>query len=109
MSDDFPTADDLMKQWAKEPTEKPPEPAEKPKPGVAPGSGAGRPQLNAAQTKAINLIMSGLPFVTVAIRPTSETGHDFFVSIDGNHDVLRLAQSELPRVIDRAFAREGIV
>lgn len=63
--------------------------------------------LSEDQRKAISLVMSGLPFVMVGIKPT-ESGADFFTAVHGEDGDLRNAASHLPGVIERAFARKGI-
>lgn len=64
-------------------------------------------QLSEDQRKALSLVMSGLPFVIVGIKPT-ESGADFFTAVHGDAGDLRNASSHLPGVIERAFGRKGI-
>lgn len=59
------------------------------------------------QNKAMSLILSGMPFVLVAIRET-DGGADFFTALHGEPAVLRNAQDELPAVIARLYAKKGI-
>jgi len=64
-------------------------------------------QLNEDQRKAISLVMSGLPFVMIGIKPTP-SGADFFTAVHGEAGDLRNASTHLPGVIERAFGRKGI-
>jgi len=113
MSDDFPTPDELINNTYKS----------KPKPASQVGI-SGSPQapgipmpqnLSAEQRKAIAIIISGLPFVVVGIRPTAKgtdptpTGADFHTVLSGDKDTLRAAGPELPGVIERLYSRSGIV
>jgi hypothetical protein len=95
-ADGFPTPDELIRGPSK-----PPECAIE-----RVGEG---PPLTADQRKAISMIMSGLGFVAIAVSPTGETGADFFVAVDGDREALRNAREHLQGVIDRAFAKRGIV
>jgi hypothetical protein len=63
--------------------------------------------LSPEQQKALGLVLSGLPFVIVAIRPTP-TGADFFTSLHGEGGDLRNARPHLDEVIARAYARKGV-
>lgn len=63
--------------------------------------------LSADQQKAMQIVMSGLPFVLVGIQPT-DRGADFFTAVHGDHTDLRNAQPHLDGVIGRAFDRKGI-
>ncbi len=74
--------------------EKAPEPA---KPGT----------LSADQEKAIGLIVSGVSFVFIGIKP-AETGADFYTALHGDATDLRNAQDHLPAVIGRLYTRKGI-
>jgi hypothetical protein len=67
------------------------------------------PVLTAEQRKAIALVLGGLGFVAIAVKPTGETGADFYVAVDGDLEALRNAREHLQGVIDRAFAKRGIV
>ena len=64
-------------------------------------------RLSHDREKAVQLILAGLPFVFVAIRPTP-TGADFFTAIDGAPEDLRNAHDSLPGVIDRLYERKGL-
>jgi hypothetical protein len=86
---------------AKAPTPAPaPGPAAEPKP-VDPAN------LDEDRQKAIGIIMSGMPFVIVGIKPT-DRGADFFTALGGEPSDLRNAQAHLPGVIDRLYSRKGI-
>jgi hypothetical protein len=63
--------------------------------------------LSEDQRKAISLVMSGMPFVMIGIKPTT-SGADFFTAVHGEAGDLRNASSHLPGVIERAFGRKGI-
>lgn len=64
-------------------------------------------EMTPAQQKAFQLLVSGMTFVMVGIRP-GPTGADFFTAIHGDHTDLRNAQDHLPDIINRAYGREGI-
>ena len=71
------------------------------KPAVGPDG------LNDDQRKAMQIVLSGMPFVLIGIKPTG-SGADFFTAVSGDATDLRNAQDHLGGVIDRAFARKGI-
>ena len=62
---------------------------------------------NAARTKAMHIIMSGMDFVCIGVRPTDD-GADFFTAVADSGDTLRDAEPHLPGVIGRALDREGL-
>lgn len=64
-------------------------------------------QLNADQTKAVQMIVSGMTFICIGIKPT-DSGADFFTSLNGDADELRNAEQHLPDVIARLYQRKGI-
>jgi DnaJ-class molecular chaperone len=64
-------------------------------------------ELNEAQTKAFQAILSGMAFVFVGIKP-SEKGADFFTSLHGPKEDLRNAHNYIAEVIDRLYEREGL-
>jgi hypothetical protein len=59
------------------------------------------------QEKAIKLIMSGVTFVFIGIKP-APTGADFYTALHGDATDLRNAQDHLPDVIDRLYTKKGI-
>ncbi len=75
-------------------------------PSPLPGS-AGPDGLTEDQRKAISLILGGVSFVLVGMKPT-DRGADFFTAVHGDATDLRNAQPHLASVIDRAFSRKGI-
>ena len=87
---------------AKRPDVAPTKPAPK---GEAPAVGADG--LNEDQRKAMQIVLSGMPFVLVGIKATGG-GADFFTAISGEPSDLRNAQDHLGGVIERAFSRKGI-
>lgn len=86
-----------------------PGPAKPGKPaGSAPAEAAvGADGLTDDQRKAIQLILSGMSFVLVAIKPTDK-GADFYTALHGDHTELRNAQEHLPGVIARLYDRKGL-
>lgn len=86
-------------------TAKAPDPGPRaPDPGPEPGPDG----LNDDQRKAIQVVLGGMAFVLVGIKPT-ERGADFFTAVHGDATDLRNAHDHLPGVIERAFARKGIL
>jgi hypothetical protein len=63
--------------------------------------------LSEDQRKAVQVVLSGMPFVLIGIKAT-ERGADFFTALHGDAADLRNAQPHLDGVIERAFARKGI-
>ncbi len=93
----------------------PPEP-EKPSRGkkAAKGEAAGEPiapidtqNLSDDQKKALQIVLSGLPFVAIGIKP-SESGADFFTAVHGEATDLLNAAPHLAGVIERALSRKGL-
>lgn len=94
-------------------------------PGARPASeNAGTPpptkfippkDLSDEQKKAIELIMTGRPFVFTCFWPTrqpgatEDTGMDFWTALHGSPDLLLAAKPQLERVIDRLYSRRGIL
>jgi len=73
------------------------------------GSGQlGIPGLSADQEKAVQLALSGLGFVMVAIKPT-DGGADFFTAVHGDADQIAAAHPHLDGVIERALRRHGVI
>ena len=60
------------------------------------------------QEKALQVIMSGMSFVCIGIRPT-ESGADFFTAVDGDAQELTDAAPHLDGVVDRALRRKGLI
>lgn len=73
--------------------------------GDAPAVGADG--LTDDQRKAIQLVLSGMSFVMVAIKP-SDKGADFYTALHGEPADLRNAQPHLGGVIDRLYERKGL-
>jgi hypothetical protein len=69
-------------------------------------AGPGPDGLNDDQRKAMQIVLSGMPFVMIGIKPTT-SGADFFTAVQGEAADLRNAQDHLPGVIERAFSRKG--
>jgi hypothetical protein len=86
---------------AKRPEAAPAKPAKSEAPVV------GADGLTDDQRKAMQIVLSGMPFVLIGIKPTA-SGADFFTAVSGEAADLRNAQDHLGGVIDRAFARKGI-
>ncbi|HYE08221.1 MAG TPA: hypothetical protein VEL07_22095 [Planctomycetota bacterium] len=93
----------------------PPEP-EKPGRGrkTAKSEAAGTPaapidaqNLSDDQKKAMQIVLSGMPFVAIGIKSTT-SGADFFTAVHGDEAALRNAAPHLPGVIERAFGRKGL-
>lgn len=59
------------------------------------------------QQKAIRLIMDGMSFVFVGLKPTNG-GADFFTALHGDEAELRAAEDALPAVIGRLYVKKGI-
>jgi hypothetical protein len=73
-----------------------------------PGDGSlGLPGLTQDQEKAVKMILSGMPFVILGIRPT-DTGADFFTAIDGPKQDLRNASGHIPHIIAQALDKAGL-
>jgi len=83
---------------AAKPAEAPPAPAT---------SEIGSDGLTEDQRKAVQIVLSGMSFVLVGIKPT-DRGADFFTSVHGDAADLRNAQPHLDGVIARAFSRKGL-
>lgn len=80
--------------------------------GKAPGealspAALGPDGLSEDQRKAMQVVLSGMPFVLIGIKAT-DRGADFFTAMHGEAADLRNAQPHLGGVIDRAFERKGI-
>ncbi len=81
------------------------------KPPAAPTSPAeaerGTDGLTEDQRKAVQIILGGMSFVLVGIKPTDQ-GADFFTAVHGDATDLRNAQTHLSGVIERAYSRKGL-
>jgi len=82
---------------AGKPKDKAPEPA----PATGPDG------LSEDQRKAMQIVLSGMPFVAVGIKPTP-SGADFFTAVHGDAADLRNARDHLAGVIERALSRKGL-
>ena len=67
----------------------------------------GQRKLSPDQEKAIGLVMSGVSFVFIGIKP-APTGADFYTALHGDATDLRNAQDHLPDVIARLYTKKGI-
>jgi hypothetical protein len=63
--------------------------------------------LSPDQRKAIGIVLSGMPYVVVGIKPT-QSGADFFTAVGGDATDLRNAAPHLSGVIERALSKRGI-
>lgn len=86
-------------------------PAKAEAPAAAPAAPAEAPPgldgLSDDQRKAVQIVLGGMAFVLVGIKPT-DRGADFFTAVHGEPADLRNAQDHLGGVIARAFTRKGI-
>ncbi len=80
-------------------------PAETPAPAAT--AEVGPDGLTEDQRKAVQIVLSGMSFVLVGIKPT-DRGADFFTAVHGDATDLRNAQSHLDGVIARAYSRKGL-
>ncbi len=76
-------------------------------PMSAMGEGLDLTKLDEDRRKALQIVLSGLPFVLVGIKSTGG-GADFFTALAGEPSDLRNAQPHLSGVIERAYDRKGI-
>jgi hypothetical protein len=76
-------------------------------PAPTAADGVGADGLTEDQRKAVQLVLSGMSFVMVALKPT-DRGADFFTAVHGEASDLRNAQPHLDGVIARAFSRKGL-
>ncbi len=65
-------------------------------------------QLTDDQERALGVIMSGMAFVFIGIKPT-ESGADFFRALHGDETDLRNARPFLDEQISKAFRKREIV
>jgi len=59
------------------------------------------------QLQAVDIVSSGIAFVTIGIKPTV-SGADTFSAIDGPGEDLHNIKGKLPEVIERAYAKRGL-
>ncbi len=72
------------------------------------GNGAvGIPGLSEDQEKAVQIVLSGMSFVCIGIKPAGD-GADFFTAVHGKREDLLDSAPHLDGVIDRAFKRKGL-
>ena len=64
-------------------------------------------KLSADQEKALQVVLSGMSFVCVGIKPTG-SGADFFTAVHGPAQDLTNARPHLDGVIERAYQRKGL-
>ncbi len=64
--------------------------------------------LDEDRQKAIQVIMSGMPYVCVGIQPTDK-GADFFTATGGDEAEIAKASPHLASVIERLLRRRGII
>ncbi len=81
--------------------------ADEPGAPEAPAGPVSWEDLTEDQIKAVQVVLSGMDFVCLGVKPTT-SGADFFTAVHGDATVLGQAQPHLSGVIDRAFARKGI-
>ncbi len=87
-----------------------PSPAKPGKPAKGDPAGKGKrgaDGMTEDQRKAVQIVLSGMPFVLIGIQPTA-SGADFFTALGGEAGDLRNAQDHLAGVIERAFAKRGL-
>lgn len=76
-------------------------------PPAAAAPAVGADGMTEDQRKAVQIVLSGMAFVLVGIKPT-DRGADFFTAVHGEPSDLRNAQDHLSGVIARAYDRKGI-
>jgi hypothetical protein len=59
------------------------------------------------QAKALNVVLSGHPFLLIGIKPV-HNGADIYSSVFGDPEELRKIHPKLLELIDRAYDRSGI-
>ncbi len=103
-ADGFPTPQELIDGYGK------PKPVDQPGkidlPNVTINSDG--PSLTEEQQKAIKMIITGMPFVIMCVKPT-ETGADFYTELYGDEETLRNAAPHLHDVMHRLFMKKGII
>ncbi len=81
--------------------------ARKASPEAIPGLPPDLANLSEDQRKAVSIVLSGMGFVLIGIKP-GPTGADFFTALHGEPTDLRNAAPHLPGVIERAYERKGM-
>jgi hypothetical protein len=79
----------------------------KPPADAAVPAGIDAKDLSEDQRKALQIVLSGMPFVAIGIKSTG-SGADFFTALHGEPADLRNAAPHLAGVIERALGRKGI-
>lgn len=92
---------------AKPATAKSKEAAPQPDASVPDAPAIGPDGLTEDQRKAVQVVLGGMSFVLIGIKPT-DRGADFFTAVHGDAGELRNAQPHLDGVIARAFSRKGL-
>ncbi len=77
------------------------------KPGGEPIAPIDAQNLSDDQKKALQVVLSGMPFIAIGIKSTP-SGADFFTAVHGDADALRNAAPHLAGVIERAMGRKGL-
>ena len=108
MSDEKPNVIQFPGGQPEEPSKPEQEEAASTSPSGGPLGGLLGGQLSPDQEKALQIIMSGMSFVCLGIKPT-ESGADFFTAVDGDAGELSDAQPHLDGVIERAMRRKGLI
>lgn len=68
----------------------------------------GQIQLSQAQQKAVNIVISGMPFIVVGILPTV-SGADIFSALGGNKEELIKVYHKLGEILERAYEQENLL
>ena len=68
----------------------------------------GQIQLSQAQQKAVNIVISGMPFIVVGILPTVG-GADIFSALGGNKEELIKVYHKLGEILERAYEQENLL
>lgn len=64
--------------------------------------------LSQAQQKAMNIVVSGMPFIVIGILPTGN-GADIFSSLGGNKEELIKVYNKLGEILERAYEKENLL
>ncbi len=124
MADHFPTPDEIINGTYKPPIPDQkisghlPVPAGVPTPAPRTASVDGKPiKLDAEQQKAIEIVLSGMAYAIVGIKPTYgdkdqpklATGSDFFTAARGDIETMRACSPHLAGVLERLYTNRGWV